>query len=348
MKFAAGTMAGAVWRLAARGRKPPGAGPRAAVAAVARIVTTLMIVAIVAPLTFASLAAAQSLYKYQDENGDWIFSDRPPDDGKVAEVRNLNSGSTKGAVTLAVEEDNRSLRFVAGNRFHAPVELRLRFSRLQGLANPRRGEPLAWVLPPRSETELLALDKTGNGITPNVKYEYEYIAGDPAATHRASMPYRVPVAIASHFPVTQAYPDAVTHTTPDAAHAIDIAMPIGTDIFAAREGVVFDVSSTNFKGGADRLRDGPLANIVQIMHDDGTYAIYAHLNWNSIRVVPGQRVQRGQYIADSGNTGFSSGPHLHFAVLRNAGMQAVSVPISFEGAKSAAVVPASGNVLTAY
>ena len=40
------------------------------------------------------------------------------------------------------------------------------------------------------------------------------------------------------------------------------------------------------------------------MHDDGTYAIYAHLNTNTIRVRPGDRVRRGQYIADSGNTGF--------------------------------------------
>ncbi len=300
------------------------------------------------PFAFVTPASAQSLYKYQDDNGEWIYTDRPPDDGQDAEVRNLETGSTKGDVTVTVEENNRRLRFVAANRFHAPVELRLRFSRLQGLENPGRGAPPAWVLPPRSETMLLDLDKTGDGITPKVKYEYEYIAGDPAATHRTSVPYRVPFAIASQFPVTQAYPDVVTHTTPDSAYAIDIAMPIGTDIFAAREGVVFDVSSTHFQGGADPTRDGPLANIVQILHDDGTYAIYAHLNWNSIRVVPGQRVERGEYIADSGNTGFSSGPHLHFAVLRNTGMQAVSVPVRFEGASRAAVVPASGNVLTAY
>jgi murein DD-endopeptidase MepM/ murein hydrolase activator NlpD len=87
---------------------------------------------------------------------------------------------------------------------------------------------------------------------------------------------------------------------------------------------------------------------VRILHDDGTYAIYAHLNTNTIRVKPGDRVERGQYIADSGNTGFSSGPHLHFAVVRNVGLRVESVPVTFLGANSASIVPASGNFLAAY
>ena len=125
-------------------------------------------------------------------------------------------------------------------------------------------------------------------------------------------------------------------------------MPIGTDVMAAREGVGFDVAASNFSGGLDPARDGPNANVVRILHDDGTYAIYAHLNTNTIRVRPGDRVQRGQYIADSGNTGFSSGPHLHFSVVRNAGMYIESVPVMFEGSNAERIVPATGAELTAY
>ena len=87
---------------------------------------------------------------------------------------------------------------------------------------------------------------------------------------------------------------------------------------------------------------------MQVLHDDGTAAIYAHLQMDTIRVRPGQRVERGEYIANSGNTGFSSGPHLHFVVVRNAGLSSESVPVVFEGRGGASVVPRTDVALTAY
>jgi len=301
-------------------------------------------------LTFAAAgpAAADTLYKYQDADGNWIFSDRPPADGSSAETRQLEASFESPELNVRHSVAGRRIEFVAENRFHAPVEVMLRFQRLSGIQYPDPDEPLRWTVPASGASPLMELEILGNSGTTAVEYQYEYVAGSPDAVHRPDRPYRIPYALATRFMVTQAYPDAVTHRTPDSAHAVDFAMPVGTDIFAARGGTVFAVSSQNYRGGLDTSRDGARANVVQILHDDGTFAVYAHLNWNSIRVKPGDRVRRGQYIADSGNTGFSTGPHLHFAVLRNVGMRLESVPVTFEGRNASSIVPVSGESLTAY
>ncbi len=299
-------------------------------------------------LLACTVLSAQTLYKYRGPDGEWIYTDRPTGDGKAEEVRALEGPLRMAQVTISTNGEGTALEFMAANQLPITVQVALHFSHLEGLEFPDPDLDLTWVLAPNSRKTLLELTKLGNGTVPAAQYTFDYHYGDPSAVHRPAEPYRVPFAVSTQFTVTQAYPDIVTHTTADSRFAVDIAMPVGTDVFAARGGMVFDVSADNFKSGLDPVRDGPAANVVQVMHDDGTYAVYAHLNWNSIRVRPGDRVIRGQYIADSGNTGFSSGPHLHFVVLRNAGMQSMSVPVVFRGADATDVVPAAGASLTAY
>ena len=60
-------------------------------------------------------------------------------------------------------------------------------------------------------------------------------------------------------------------------------------------------------------------------------AVYAHLQPGGVLVRTGQRVRRGQPIGLSGNTGFSSGPHLHFVVQVNRGMRLESIPFRMFG-----------------
>ena len=301
-------------------------------------------------LALCPAVGSQELYKYQDENGNWIFSDRPPDDGQLVESRKLEktAADVDAIVDVTHSYVGMTVLLTARNDFHAPVELRLEFSAIRSLELPPPDHPMTWVLPPRSETHLLQLEIVENRPDPFLEYGFRYMPGDPRATHRTTEPYRAPFAVSSDHQITQAYPETITHSAPDSYHAVDLEMQIGTDVVAARDGVVFDIASKNYRSGSDASVDGPAANVVRILHDDGTYAIYAHLNTNTIRVKPGDSVERGQYIADSGNTGFSSGPHLHFAVVRNVGLRVESVPVTFLGANSASIVPASGNFLAAY
>lgn len=299
-------------------------------------------------LVLTGTALGQALYKYQDENGDWIYTDRPPPEEQHAEVRELPTGSSPPTVSIATRFVDGELQFVANNEYHAPVEVVLALDELNNVENPAADQAMRWIVDPRSELELLALPAIGNGTEPSAKFRFISLLGDPRSRHNPERPYRAPFAVANDYSITQAFPMGVTHNTMDSRYAVDIAMPIGTDIHAARGGIVLEVASTNFRGGVDAGQDAAAANIVRILHDDGTHAVYAHLNWNSIRVQPGDEVERGEYIADSGNTGFSSGPHLHFAVLRNMGMRMESVPVSFEGPNAAEIQPVAGNTLTAY
>lgn len=86
---------------------------------------------------------------------------------------------------------------------------------------------------------------------------------------------------------------------------IDIPSKIGSNIVAAADGVV--VYSGNEIGG--------YGNITVLAHKNGFFTVYAHAKNNYTK--EGQRVYRGQVIAQIGMTGRSSGPHLHFEVRKN-------------------------------
>lgn len=293
-------------------------------------------------------AAAQTLYKYRGADGEWIYADRPPTDGADAEVLSVDRPASRGSVSVTHLSTGSGFRFTADNRFHAPVEIQLEFDNIAGVEYPHPDEDLRWVIPARSQLDLFELPALGDVDVPSVQYRYHWLPGDPRLLPESGVTYRVPFAVGTSYPVTQTYPDSATHRTRDSMYAVDFAMPVGTDIVAARDGIVFDVASTNFKGGPDPDRYANLANLVRVLHDDGTFAVYAHLNWNTIRVRPGDRVEAGEYIADSGDTGWSSGPHLHFAVQRNLGMRIDSLPVVFRGPDGGPVTASTGATLTAY
>ena len=130
--------------------------------------------------------------------------------------------------------------------------------------------------------------------------------------------------------VAQGWGGASSHRDPANRHAVDLAAPVGTPVLAARDGLVMQVES-GFSEGAPDLRLDGRANFVRILHDDGTMAVYAHLDASGVFVRPGERIRRGQRLGLSGSTGFSSGPHLHFVVQANRGMRLESLPFTMFG-----------------
>ena len=159
------------------------------------------------------------------------------------------------------------------------------------------------------------------------RYSWSWVLGDPGAVHDDSYAYRVPFGGLERRRVSQGNDGGFTHKGVH-RHAFDFAMPIGTPILAARSGTVVLVSDGYTKNG---ISDDYLskANAIYVLHEDRTVATYAHLDPGAgVRV--GMKVRVGDLIGFSGNTGFSTGPHLHFAVWKpGKDNRARSLPIRF-------------------
>jgi murein DD-endopeptidase MepM/ murein hydrolase activator NlpD len=155
------------------------------------------------------------------------------------------------------------------------------------------------------------------------------IPGSPRG-HADDVVYQLPFA-STPVRIDQGFGGSFSHTDPANFYALDFALPKRTPVLAARDGVVMEVRDDFREAGTDPTHFGNGANLVRILHSDGSMAIYAHLAPGGIQVRIGQTVHTGDELGLSGNTGLSTGPHLHFAVQLNRSTKLVSVPFRMAG-----------------
>lgn len=137
---------------------------------------------------------------------------------------------------------------------------------------------------------------------------YSYIGDITIKNYDKNYVYDLPFAKGKAFWIHQGYNGTFSHQN---ENSLDFIMPEGTEILSSREGLVIDVVQKNNQGCPTR-NCAPYGNYVSILHSDGTIAQYYHLQQNGAKVNIGDTVTKGQVIGLSGNTGWSSGPHLHF------------------------------------
>ncbi|QSZ41644.1 peptidoglycan DD-metalloendopeptidase family protein [Sulfurimonas aquatica] len=156
------------------------------------------------------------------------------------------------------------------------------------------------------------LEITGDNNAFN--YNFIWSIGSKDAKHDDEYEYRLPYETTTKHRVSQGYNTNQTHKG-RSKYSVDFAMPIGTKVLASREGTIISVKSSSDRGGYSKEFRGQ-GNYVRVLHSDGTIAIYYHLKKDGAVVNIGDKVKKGELIGYSGNTGYSSGPHLHMAVYK--------------------------------
>ncbi len=169
-------------------------------------------------------------------------------------------------------------------------------------------------------------------IAAQVDRSYWASLGGPGAVHDPRAVYRLPFDIRIPRLMIQGVGGERSHRSKADYHAFDFVMPIGTLVYASRPGRVVRCIDGFERGGPSEAHS-PTANLVAVRHPDGTLGLYVHLS-PGLAVKEGQRVKRGELLGQSGNTGYTSGPHLHFVVRSVDASGAMrSIPVEFGGGR---------------
>jgi murein DD-endopeptidase MepM/ murein hydrolase activator NlpD len=260
-----------------------------------------------------------------------------------------------GRIDLEIRRDGARVYEVAYNRYAVPVVMSWQLTDLTNL-DAIEGTAGVAVLPaaakPNAEGEgvvltTLAITDTRQGFHRLIALHARF--GDPQARPRPYA-YGLPYPSGKTFAVLQGFHGAFSHRGSN-EYAVDFDCPVATKVRATRDGIV--VASNAAALGAGTTPDFleyARTNFVLVLHDDGTLGEYMHLAPSGVEVLPGDHVVRGQEIALSGNTGFSSTPHLHFQVMTAAddGVAAHSFPIRFAVGPHRVEEPVQGRAYPAW
>ena len=255
-----------------------------------------------------------------------------------------NHRSTNKKVIIEAVDHGKYIAIFVQNLYPYTITVKMK----ENLENFNYDSSVRKVFPLSAGTkkEYIKLYKQKEKISSYYSFSYSWIIGSIDAVHDESYIYRLPYKRGSAHIVTQGYNGKYTHKG-HSQYAIDFGMKVGTKIYAARDGIVVKLKEDSNKGGVGR-EFSKYGNYVTIEHEDATFATYYHLKKKGVLVHIGDKVAKGDFIAYSGNTGYSSGPHLHLSIFKaSSASRTMTIPIKFLSEKGLVDVPKQGISYTA-
>jgi len=248
---------------------------------------------------------------------------------EAIKLRQLLVAKKRGGVIVYAQENKGDIDFYMENLFEMHVSATLFIKDIQGYTSSSV-LPYKLVLQAKEKVKVLALKNTDvNKHVGHFNSHISWAKGSIDAKPEKGFIYALPFRDTHR--VSQGFNGQTSHKG-NAKYAVDFAMDIGTEVYAARDGKVVEVVQRHNKHGlAMKMRQ--YANYIIIEHADKTLGRYFHLKQNSAKVKLSDEVKKGDLIGLSGNTGRTSGPHLHFVVTRAQALgdeyTSASVPIRF-------------------
>jgi murein DD-endopeptidase MepM/ murein hydrolase activator NlpD len=242
-------------------------------------------------------------------------------------------------VCIEAVQDGMSLRFLVNNQTNAPYSIRVVFDELENLKaqNPL---PIRAVVPAGESRGIGSFKTVDPSLGTRFRYRFHAALGSSLARTNAAPLYQMPFGGTTPRVLSQGAGGQHSHTGAN-KWAFDFAMFSGTPVLAARGGIVVEVVD-RYRAGGLGARFHDKANRVTVLHTDGSLAMYAHLQRGAVAKV-GDPVLTGDVVGLSGDTGRSTGPHLHFMVWkRRADLTMASLSIRFEGRNGHGMVPIQG------
>ncbi|MGV3697246.1 M23 family metallopeptidase [Flavobacterium sp.] len=204
---------------------------------------------------------------------------------------------------------DNGFKVLVDNDEFCPISMKVDFE-LNNMSSSN-GNHKIFVIPAKTKgfhiSTIQPIKATGGG---GFKTKTQANYGDATVENPKEYIYSLPFQKGESFAVHQGYNGNFSH---QGQNSLDFTMPVGTEIVAARDGIVVKVVKHNNRGCDDRSC-AQFNNYILIYHNDGTFSEYVHLKQGGAVVNEGDTVKENDLIGYSGATGFANGPHLHFMV----------------------------------